>query len=275
MPAAAPDKYECYELCVQSPRHVVTFLRGVHGERPTVLREDFSGTAAFSRRWVREGLTRGELCRSVAVDCDAGVVARAKELALALGCEDGIEFHLLNAIHAPVSPSDACDVVFVGNFTIGYVHRRSDLVAYLRRCRERLALGGAGFGGGVFVCDTYGGAGAFTIGGIERIHQSRGHHRIHYAWRHESADPTTAMVRNSISFRVELEGQIIREHPHAFVYDWRLWSIAELREALHEAGFRRSAVYKEVSLAPGESPAPVRDPRELGDDWVVLIAAWA
>jgi hypothetical protein len=273
--ARVPDKFECYELCVQSPRHVVAFLRGVHGERPTVLREDFCGTAAFSRRWVREALTRGELCRSVAVDCDAATIARAHEMAIAMGCEDGVEFRMHDAVRAEPTTMDGCDVVFVGNFSIGYIHSRTDLVRYFQRSRERLAMSNAGFGGGIFVCDTYGGAGAFTLGGIQRVHQSKGHHRVHYAWQHEAADAMTGMVRNSISFRVELEGEIIAELPRVFVYEWRLWSIAELREAMAEAGFRRSAVYKEISLAPNETPSPIVRPQDLGDDWVVLIAAWA
>ncbi len=68
----------------------------------------------------------------------------------------------------PVTVADGCDVLFVGNFSIGYIHERSALVAYMRRCRERLALGRRGFGGGVFVCDTYGGAAAFQLGAVER-----------------------------------------------------------------------------------------------------------
>ena len=35
----ALDRFDCYELCVQSPRHVAAFLRGVHGNEPVVLRD--------------------------------------------------------------------------------------------------------------------------------------------------------------------------------------------------------------------------------------------
>ena len=32
---------------------------------------------------------------------------------------------------------------------------------------------------------------------------------------------------------------------NVFTYDWRIWSIAEIRELMAEAGFRRSHVYWE------------------------------
>ena len=127
----------------------------------------------------------------------------------------------------------------------------------------------------MFVCDTYGGAGAFKLGGMTRLHPSRGRDMIRYHWVHESADPLTGMVENSINFRVERDGEVVQEWPRAFVYRWRLWSIAELREAMYEAGFGRTEVYKDVNIAPDQSAAPVTDPRELGDDWIVLVVGRA
>lgn len=85
----------------------------------------------------------------------------------------------------------------------------------------------------------------------------------------------TAMVRNSISFRVEIDGEVVQEWPRAFVYEWRLWGLAELCDAMLEAGFARVEVYKDVNVAPGEAPRPVRTPDELGEDWIVLVAARA
>ncbi|MFA6046589.1 MAG: hypothetical protein WC718_16510, partial [Phycisphaerales bacterium] len=203
---------ECYELCVQSPRHVVNFLVAAHGHQPRVLREDFSGSAAVSRLWVRDGETKVDDRRAIAVDLnpaalDDGFAAATEEgilvrhfapgashparCELVLACGD------CTAKDVPLA-SEGCDVVFVGNFSIGYIHRRKDLCAYLRRSLDRLRTGNAGFGGGIFACDTYGGAGAFTLGGIRRRHVSPGHEVVHYEWLHEAADPLTNMVENSI-----------------------------------------------------------------------------
>lgn len=266
------DPLDCYELCVQSPRHIVPFLRALHGAEPTVLREDFCGSAAVSRRWVADGLRAGEHWSAVAVDLDGGALDRARgEAGRALGA---------HATRVTLTCADAVwsadrlptDVVFVGNFSIGYIHRREELVRYLAASRERLLAGGGGFGGGVFVCDTYGGASAFRLGGFTRRHPGRGREMIEYAWRHERADPATCMVENSISFRVLVDGDVVAEYPGAFTYRWRLWGIAEIRDAMAEAGFERSGVYTDVPLAPGELPEPAES---LPEDWIVLVAGWA
>lgn len=278
------DRFDLYELCVQSPRHVVAFLHGVHGGEPEVLREDFCGTAAVSRRWCAEAVKAGREGRAVAIDLDADALAKAAaagsgELAARIAFHRGD----CTADRCPAADEGA-DVIFVGNFSIGYIHRRADLVRYLKRSRYRLLRAGAAHGfesaaagdaGGVFVCDTYGGASAFKLGGFERQHPGHRGEIIRYAWSHDAADPRTAMVENSISFRVQVNGEVVQESPRAFVYRWRLWSVAELREALAEAGFVGSDVYKDANVAPGQSPIPVAEASELGEDWIVLIAARA
>lgn len=273
------DRFDCYELCVQSPPHVAAFLLAVHGGEPEVLREDFCGTAAVSRAWCA-----ARVRTAVAVDLDPEAIAKAHALAAAAGCEVRVRLALADTVQGDDQPglrgaSPGCDVVFVGNFSIGYIHTRAALVAYLRDCKRRLEQGPGGRArdrrGGVFVCDTYGGAGAFRLGGLTRTHPSRGREVVRYHWVHESADPLTGMVENSIGFRVELDGEVVQELPRAFVYRWRLWSIHELREAMAEAGFQQTAVYRDVNIAPGQAPEPVTDPRELGEDWIVLVVGQA
>lgn len=268
------DRFDCYELCVQSPRHIVAMLAAIHGNEPLVLREDFCGTAAVSRRWVSEAPDR----RALAIDLDAQTLAKAKSLAEAtcLQHEQQITFHVGDCIgESAISPAaeSAADIIFVGNFSIGYIDDRATLVHYLAACKGRLDRGNGGFGGGVFCCDIYGGASSFRLGGIERRHPSRGKEIIRYQWLHEAADPRTALVVNSISFRVELDGEIVQELPRAFVYAWRLWSLRELTDAMLEAGFADVQVYKDLNIAPGEPAAPVQSAEELGEDWVVLVSA--
>jgi hypothetical protein len=262
------DRHDCYELCVQSPRHVVALLRGVHGGEPLVLREDFAGTASVSVRWLLEARSRDERARAVAVDLDAQTLARGATLAQREGLQ-GLEVRCGECVYA--ADVDGADVIFVGNFSIGYIYQRDDLIAYLRACKQRLDAGNAGFGGGVFACDLYGGPGAYVLGAMERKHPSRGREMIHYVWRHEEADPRTGRVRNSISFRVLRDGDVIAEMPRTFVYEWRLWSLPELCDAMREAGFGEISLYNDLNIAPGETPREVDDPEELRGDWIVLV----
>jgi hypothetical protein len=159
------DRHELYERTVQSPERVVAFLRAIHGGSPRALGEDFSGAAAVSRAWVRlvpEG-------RATAVDVDASVLERSA----------GIE--RLELVHGDVrSATDLvrhrADAIFVGNFSIGEIGDRGELVRYLARSRERLNARG------VFVCDTYGGPSSLRVGAIERSHWIEGGARIRYVW---------------------------------------------------------------------------------------------
>lgn len=265
---------ECYELCVQSPRHVVSLLRAVHANRPAVLHEDFCGSAAVARRWCVEGARTGEDARAVATDLDEAALAHARRFAAEEGGEGRITLRHADCL-APHDTRPAPDVIFVGNFSIGYITDRASLLAYLCGARERLARGNGGFGGGVFCCDLYGGASAFRLGGLERSHPGRRGEIIRYSWVHEQADPITSMVVNSISFRVEVAGEVVAEHPRAFVYRWRLWGLAELREAMLEAGFHSAEAFRDLNLAPDQPATPVGDGSELGEDWIVLVAARA
>jgi hypothetical protein len=268
-----PDRFDCYEACVQSPRHVVAFLRGLylgaHGDDPVSLGEDFAGTAAVARRWCRDLSDIRGRARCADLDPETLACARARI------ASDGLA-HAIELVHEDCLTSAAiepCDMLFVGNFSIGYARARPDLLRYLTRARERLARARHGFGGGIFVCDTYGGPGAFRIGGIERTHPSARGDAIRYAWRHEAADPRTALVHNSISFRVERNGEVIAELPHAFEYHWRLWSLPELRDALLDAGFTRVAVHTDVNIAPGQVPREA-DAADFPDDWTALVVAY-
>lgn len=265
---------DLYELCVQSPRHVVNFLIAAHANQPRILREDFSGSATISLRWIEEGLRRNEPWHAVAVDLDESALSRARSAASAANALPRLTLLHQDCLTAtdPVS-APSPDVIFVGNFSIGYISDRPTLINYFRACHARLSQSNAGFGGGIFCCDIYGGTSAYTIGGLERHYTGPNGERVIYQWMHEHADPLTARVTNSISFRVTDSSGITHDHPRCFIYHWRLWSIAELREALLEAGFSSTEIHVDCNIPPGHTPVPITDPADLKPDYIVLIVA--
>jgi len=267
---AATMRHALYELCVQSTKHVVPFLRAVHQNAPTMLGEDFAGTAALSHRWVNHV----EGGSAVAVDLDGEALRHRGE-------DERIE-----SVQGDVlACSLPADVLFVGNFSIGYLHTRAALVAYLRHALSRLEPGG------VFVCDTYGGESAFLIGEVHRDHYIAGDDlpealvphrgkRVRYTWEQREADPLTARVTDVCSFRViDGRGTIELELPDAFVYRWRLWSVPEIREALDEAGYASVEVYDKTAEAIDQDGnayvRPVEDGSELDDSFIVMVVGRA
>lgn len=256
------DRHDLYELCVQSPRHLVPFLRAIHGGGARVLGEDFAGTAALSAAWVEQGPD----FRAVAVDLDPAVLRRRPEHPRLR--------RVVGDVRSATDPArDACDLIYVGNFSIGEIHARGDLVAYLARSRRRLRPGG------VFVCDTYGGESAFLTGAVHRDHLAPDGRLVRYTWEQRRADPLTGEVVNALHFRVSRAGVVELDLRDAFVYRWRLWSVPELRDALAEAGFARTEVYSRLPSATDEAGnayvQPVTDPDELDDSFIVCVAARA
>lgn len=272
-------RHDLYEACVQNTAVLVPLLQAIHGGRPRVLAEDFGGTAAASRAWVR--LVPG--ARAVVCDHDGEVLAEARRRARREGVARRVtlvQADLIRRVLPARVRSARADVLFVGNFSIGEIHARRDLVRYFARSRARLRRAG------VLVCDTYGGETAYSTGALERVHvastalESRATKArattIRYTWQQREADPLTGMVENALHFRVLRAGEVVQEITDAFVYRWRLWSVPELREAMREAGFARTDVYGSIADAVDGDGVPHVHPitiaEELGASYVVCVA---
>jgi len=240
------DRWDCYERAVQAPRETLALLVHEHGGDPLALGEDFAGSAALARAWVASDARRS----AFAVDVDATALARSASV-------ERVQ-HLVADVrsvrHAPV------DVLHAGNFSLGYFHARSELLAYLRHAATRLR------DGGLLACDTFGGASAFQLGVATRTHTLEGGAVLTSIWQRRAADPRSALVENVLSFRVVRDGELVARLDDAFVYRWRLWSISELSDALVESGFERPRVRASTALdEPDDAP--------LGEDFAVLLCA--
>jgi SAM-dependent methyltransferase len=273
------DRFDLYEMCVQDVERLGPMLMALHaGGAPSgsglarqglVLHEDFAGSAALSRWWAARG--PGWLAMATELDGPTLEEARARldrqraspDLAARVEVRHG------DALELDPRACGPADVVFAGNFSIGYLGTRDKLMAYLRGAQERLRPGG------ILAVDLYGGASAYALGGtVRRIEMGDGR-AVSVLWRHDAADARTARVVNSLSFRVLDRGEVTHELPEAFVYRWRLWGLAELREAMGEAGFASTRVVAGLDCPREPLPAGCAETGddELGADWVALVIA--
>lgn len=268
-----------YRWAVQDPPRQAAALAAIferiRGRAPRTLREDFAGNGADSVAFV--GAARGR--RAIAVDLDADAIAHGRERARRiLGARAGAIDWRLADVHALAPPAvAAAELLSVLNFSIGYLHTRSALLRYLAHARTCLSADG------VLVLNTFGGPDALRPH-VERMRIQPGRERggarlapFDYEWETRSHDAVRARIDCRIHFAwTDVAGA--HRIDDAFVYDWRLWSPAELVEALAEAGFRRARAWRHTLVNGRDGPRgwlrPVRTLRDL-PQWTAYVVAEA
>ena len=96
--------------------------------------------------------------------------------------------------------------------------------------------------------------------------------KVTYTWHQKSFDPITHDASYGIHFKFK-DGKVMKD---AFTYDWRLWTIPEVRDAMKEAGFPESCVYWETEHKGEGTGEYIR--MENGDNayaWVAYIVGMA
>lgn len=258
--AATADKHILYELSVQNVVDEVKFLDETYEDlrsRPArTLREDFAGTTAAACEWVK---TRDD-CQAFAVDIDPEVLdwGRARHVdKLSPEQQQRIELIVGDVVEAKTPLSD---IIIAFNFSYFIFKTRDTLRAYFENARRNLQPDG------IFMLDCFGGSEAY-----EESEEETKQDDFTYIWDQHAFDPVSGDIHCYIHFKFP-DGTKMRE---AFSYDWRLWTLPEIRELLAEAGFSKSTVYWEGSDEDGDGNDEYR-PAERGDSdpaWIAYIVA--
>lgn len=258
--AATADRHKLYELSVQSPEDEVEMMQFFFGElrnrKPGLMREDFCGTAALACEWAKSAPER----TAVGLDNDAEVLDWGRENNLTrLVPADRSKVKLLEADVMDGHDTRA-DIVCAFNFSYWCFKTRELLTAYFRQARAGLAADG------VFLMDCFGGSEAFTV-----MKEKTKLNGFTYVWDQASYDPISGDFTTHIHFHFPDGSKMKR----AFTYEWRLWTLPELRELLLEAGFSRVQVFWEGTDDDGEGSGEY-EATEVGDPdpaWIAYVAA--
>jgi len=255
------DRHDLYQRSVQDTEAEIDFVEETWSQlrhRPAeILREDFCGTANTACEWVR----RGERHYSIGIDLDRSVLEWGERNNIAeLEPEAQRRIELIHGNVLDVLPTQA-DIVLAMNFSYFLFQSRDALRTYFRSVLEGLASDG------IFFLDAYGGYDA-----PRELEESRDCDGFTYIWDQAVFNPIDSSMTCHIHFEFPDGSRMDR----AFTYHWRLWTLPELREILHEAGFARVDVYWEGTDDDGEEGNGVYMPSEVGDadaGWVCYIVA--
>lgn len=271
IPARFRDKHVLYEASVQEVDADLDFMARVfrreRGRPLRAIREDFCGTARMSAAWVK----RHPDHIAVGVDNHRPTLAwAARQHAAPLG--DAAK--RLTLIHGDVrtAPSPPVDAIGAFNFSYSLFKTRAGLRAYFEQARAGLVADG------MMVLDAFGGIRCVQnnkdVRSIPDAHTADGEKipMFIYEWEHRHFDVINNHLICDIHFELGDGTRIER----AFTYDWRLWSLPELREILEEAGFARVGIYIHGWMDDGSADGVyrLRKRYENEDGWIAYVVAF-
>jgi hypothetical protein len=262
--ASSLHKHQLYEYSVQCPEAEVDFIentfRDFRKRRARLLREDFCGTAAVCCEWVK----RHPRNQAVGVDLDSKVLDWGKQHHLAkLGGGQRKRVKLLDSNVLKVKTKKV-DAIAAMNFSYWLFKERKTLKRYFRQAFKALV------DDGILFLDAYGGYEAFQEVTEERDIDEDGY-RFTYVWEQENFNP----VDNGLICNIHFDFPDGTRMEQAFRYDWRLWTLPEIRDLLGECGFSRVTTwwqgYDEDGESDGDFEIVTRADADAG--WICYLVA--
>ncbi len=230
--AEQAELHVMYQYAVQAPENDIEFFDKVYkelrGKTPLSMKEDFCGTSYLSVEWCKSDPQR----TAVGVDlCKDTLEWGRKRNIEPAGTDVAGRIQLINDDVCNVTEPKV-DITCGLNFSFCIFKTRDALRHYFETAHAGLNEGG------LLVLDMFGGTECQDI-----LEEETEMDEVDatYIWEHAKFNPIT----NEILCHIHFEFPDGSRMDKAFSYDWRLWSLPELRELLEEAGFSKVRIYWE------------------------------
>ena len=253
------DKYDLYMKAVQSPDADAEFLRDTYkelkGKKAKIFREDFCGCFALSCEWVK--LSPQNQAWSVDLDPEPIDYGRRNILSK-LKSPQQKRLHLVEGDVLEIDLPEA-DISVAVNFSYFIFKTREKMKKYFQQVYKSLKKDG------LFFVDVFGGGACQDE--VVDVHKFKG---FSYMWDQTGFDPINNEALFYIHFKIGS-----KKIEKVFTYDWRLWSLPELRELMEEVGFTKTHVYWEGTNRKGEGNGVFTrtEKGEPCDSWIAYIVA--
>ena len=269
----ARDPHALYEAAVQGVDYDLNFatrlFRHLRGRPARSLRDDFCATAALATAFA----LRDPENVAYGVDLDPNALAWARAHRLARLRGGAAERVRLIAGDVRTARVPRVDLTLAYNFSYWVMKSRADLLGYFKSARRGLRKDG------VFIANAFGGTDAMRpLIERRRIPAKQAPDGwalppFRYVWEQESFNPIDHAFRCAIHFEFD-RGRPLRR---AFTYDWRFWTLPEIRELMIEAGFAEARVYVEAwdDETRPDAPSARRTVMPQQETWLALVAGLA
>lgn len=249
------DRHVLYERSVQCTESAIEIIdliyEATQKKKPLRLREDFCGTAKLCADWVQSKETRF----AEGVDLDGPTLEWAEAHNIAPLPEAARQRVVLAQSDVLECADGGFDVIAAFNFSYWVFQERETIKRYFKTAKECVKKGG------LFLLDIYGGPDSQFA-----MEEEADHGDFTYVWDQEFVDPINNHIMCHIHFRFP-DGSEIKK---AFSYDWRLWSLPELRDILYEAGFKKVETWWDCE----DDEIRLKTETENLISWIGYIAAW-
>jgi hypothetical protein len=253
------EKYRLYEGSVQNVDSDIAFINKeyykLYKKYPKGLREDFCGTGLLSCAWVKQGTEH----KAWGIDLDPSPIDYGKKNHYTKLKKD--QAQRVSYIQGNVLDKfkTGHQVVVAFNFSYFLFKKRSELLKYFTAVRKSLPEDGA------FFIDIFGGTEAF-----QELEEETTHDKHSYIWDCSQFNPLTYETKYYIHFKV---GKT--KYEKVFTYDWRMWTVPELKEILQDAGFSQVLSYWEGddNEGGGNGVFFATDKAENCQSWVTYLVA--
>lgn len=255
------DKYKLYLESVQDPEADVEFFEMVWKElrsskKLVSLKEDFCGTFAVCCQWVKSKNNR----KAIGIDLDKVPLKYGHDNYYSkLTAKEQSRVIVYNKNVLDVKTLSV-DIVTASNFSYYIFKERKKLLEYFKVAKKSLNKNG------LFIIDCFGGSDCY-----EPNEDSTKHKNFTYYWDQDSYNPIT----NEATFYIHFKRKNEKRKEKIFSYDWRLWSIPDLRDVLHDAGFSKTHVYWEGTDSEGNGDGVYSraNQGEVCESWVAYIVS--
>jgi hypothetical protein len=263
--AEKADKYVCYQQSVQSPEHEIEFFeqafREAYGQKPYSLREDFCGTFSICCNWVASN--RERTATGIDLDPEPLEWGRNHNLSKLNAAQQQRVRILQQDVRKRNRPT--VDILAAQNFSFWIFKTRREVLEYFKIARSNMNRQS------IMIMDMMGGGGCYDENHTDVKTVKKGKKGFKYYWKQARFNPITGDARFTISFKFA-DGSRMK---NAFEYDWRFWTIPEIREMLQEAGFSESRVYWEIEDDDDLDAADwqIREEAPSDPSWIAYIVA--